>query len=983
MALASGTRLAHFEITAPLGAGGMGEVYRARDERLHRDVALKVLPAGTVADDHARRRLRSEALALSQINHPNIASIYDFGSHDGVDFLVMELVHGETLTSKLSHAPLPEKELTDLALQIAEALQEAHEHGIVHRDLKPGNIMVTRRGRVKVLDFGIAKSAAPASADETTESLTGAGALTGTLPYMAPEQLRRATLDGRTDLYALGVVLYQMATGQRPFREIQPAALAGEILHRAPEPPRAINPSLSPRLEAIVLKALRKNADERHQSAEEIMAELRGGAQAAAPQRDAEGLGNLPRPQTGFIGRESEIVEGRRCLATGRLLTLTGSGGCGKTRLAIELADATRAEYPDGVWMVELAPVSDPTLVPQTVAAGLAIREQPGRPIVETLSETLASRKLLIVLDNCEHLLEPAARTAETLVRSCPGLRILATSRESLRIPGEISRRVPSLSVPDSERHGEEIMKYEAIRLFAERAAVVVPTFEVTPRNAIAVAQICRRLDGIPLAIELAAARVRLLTPEQIATRLDDSFRLLTAGPRGALARHQTLRAMIDWSYNLLTDAERLLLQRLSVFAGGWSVEAAEAVCVDDPNQRGQGVAIHQGDVLDLMTELVEKSLVLVEDQASKMRCRFLETVRQYASDKLEESGEAEVIRDRHGDYFLSVATFREPRPDLAETLKSLEREHDNFRAVLDRSAHAGPRAVQGLRMAGALGKFWCVRGYMSEGRTRLKQLLERAPDAPADVRVRALVAMGELAWLEARFDESAASYEKGLELSRETGDKLRVADCLCGLGNVARHTRDFVRAREALEESLTIQREIGSPWAVAGILNNLGAVASNERQIERAISLYKEGLEISREIGDRWGIASRLGNLAEVTMYHGEVEEAAAMHRESLGIWLELGDPRSIAEGLEMYVETLCAQGRMELAARLLGAVEALRKSIGCPRPPVDQEIIQKALDSARSVLGVQSFDRAWSEGLAMTPEEAVAAAMEEAKVT
>jgi non-specific serine/threonine protein kinase len=982
MSLASGTRLGHFEILAPLGAGGMGEVYRARDERLHREVALKVLPAGTVADDHARRRFRTEALALSKVNHPNIASIYELDSQDGVDFLIMELVDGETLASKISSAPLPEKDLTGLALQIGEALREAHERGIVHRDLKPANIMVTKRGRVKVLDFGLAKSTAPANAEETTESLTASGALAGTLPYMAPEQLRHAAVDARTDLYALGVVLYQMATGQRPFREIQAAALAGEILHRSPEPPRTINPALSPHFEAIVLKALRKNADERHQSAEELMAELRGGAQAATEARGSEGLGNLPRPQTGFIGRESEIAEGRRCLASARLLTLTGSGGCGKTRLAIELAESIRSEFPDGTWLVEFASISDPTLVPQTIAAALAVREQPERPIIETLSETLAPRKVLVVLDNCEHLLESAARTAETLVRSCPGLKVLATSRESLRIPGEVSRRVPSLSLPDSGRHGTEILKYEAIRLFVQRATSIVPTFSLTPKNAIAIAEICRRLDGIPLAIELAAARVRLLTPEQIASRLDDSFRLLTAGPRGALARHQTLRAMIDWSYNLLSDTERLLLQRLSVFAGGWTVEAAEAVCVDDPSERAEGrVAISPSDVLDLMTELVEKSLVLVEDQTPKMRCHFLETVRQYALERLEESGEAEATRDRHGDYFLGVATLRDPRADTAETLKSLEREHDNFRAALDRSASVGARAVQGLRMAAALGSFWGVRGYMSEGRTRLSQLLERASDAPPDARVRALTNLGELAWLEARYGESSASYEEGLSLSRATGDKRGMADCFCGLGNVARYTRDFARAREALEESLVIHRELGDRKAVAGLLNNLGAVASNERQIDRAISLYKEALSISREIGDRWGVASRLGNLAEVTMYHGEVEEAAAMHRESLGIWLEMRDLRSIAEGLEMFVETLCAQGRMELAAKMLGAVEALRKAIGCPRPPVDQETIQKALDSARSVLSDQDFNKAWSEGLALSPEEAVAAAMETGK--
>ncbi len=687
-----------------------------------------------------------------------------------------------------------------------------------------------------------------------------------------------------------------------------------------------------------------------------------------------------PRAQTGFVGRDGEIAEGVRCLGSARLLTLTGSGGCGKTRLAIQLANTIGGQYPDGVWLVELAAVSDPRLVPQTVAAVLSVREQPGRPFIDTLSTTLHSRRLLLVLDNCEHVIEAAAQLAKALLRSCPALRILATSREALRIPGEVSRRVPSLSLPGSGRHGSEVMKSEAVRLFVDRATSLVPTFALTAGNTDAVAQICVRLDGIPLAIELAAARIKLLTPEEIASRLDHSFRLLTGGPGRALPRHQTLQALIDWSYDLLSDTERLMLRRLSVFAGGWSVEAAETVCADDPGPRAQtGIAIARAEVLDLMTALMEKSLVIVEDEAS-MRCRFLETVRQYAGEKLEESGKEAAVRIRHSDYFLTVAEH-DGSGDLAETLKALQREHDNFRAALDWSNKADGPAHVGLRIAAALGNFWSIRGYLSEGGMWLEQLLERAGDAPAEVRVRALRWLGNLTWLEGRFEESESSYARGLALSEEIGDRRGVAIALCGLGNVARHRRDYDRARAALEGSLAIYREMGDRGGISMLLNNLGALASNENQIDRAISLYREALAISREMGDKWGIASRLGNLAEATMYDGENDEAAAMHRESLALLAELGDPRSIAEGLEMFVETLCAQGRMELAARLLGAVEALRKAIGCPSPPVDQGTIQKALDSARSALGARRFDKAWSEGLAMGPEEAVANAIEEAE--
>jgi predicted ATPase len=687
-----------------------------------------------------------------------------------------------------------------------------------------------------------------------------------------------------------------------------------------------------------------------------------------------------PRAQTGFVGRDGEIAEGVLCLGSARLLTLTGSGGCGKTRLAIQLANTIGGQYPDGVWLVELAAISDPRLVPQTVAAVLGVREQPGRSLLDTLSTTLRSRRLLVVLDNCEHVIEAAAPLAKALLSSCPNLRILATSREALRIPGEISRRVPSLSLPGPGRRGSDAMKSEAVRLFVDRAKALVPAFALNAGNTDAVAQICIRLDGIPLAIELAASRVKLLTPGEIASRLDDSFRLLTGGPGRALPRHQTLQALIDWSYDLLSDTERLLLRRLSVFAGGWSVEAAEAVCVDDPGSRARpGIAIAREDILDLMTALMEKSLVIVEDEAS-MRCRFLETVRQYAGRKLEESGEAAALRDRHGDHFITVAE-QGRKGDLAERLKSLEREHDNFRAALDWSCKADGRAQVGLKIAESIGSFWSIRGYFSEGRTYLTQLLERGAAAPAELRSRALRWVGNMAWLEGRFEESERGYGSALALSEEAGDKVGIAIALCGLGNVARHRRDYDRARDALEKSLAIYRELEDRDGIAALLNNLGALASNENQIDRAIALYREALAISRDMGDKWGIASRLGNLAEVTMYHGETDEAAAMHRESLALWVEIGDPRSIAEGLEMFVETLCAQGRMDLAARLLGAVESLREAIGAPRPPVDQGTIQKALDSARSALGAQRFDKAWAEGLAMGPEEAVARAIEEAE--
>jgi predicted ATPase len=419
---------------------------------------------------------------------------------------------------------------------------------------------------------------------------------------------------------------------------------------------------------------------------------------------------NLPRQLTSFIGREREMGEVKEFLATTRLLTLTGSGGCGKTRLALQVAADLLEAYADGVWLVELAALADPTLVPQTVASALGVREQPVRPLTETLVDYLQPKVLLLILDNCEHLLTASAQLANALLRSCPRLRMLASSRQGLGIAGERTYRVPSLSLPQPRPLPpvERLTDYEAVRLFVERAVFTQPSFAITDQNAPAVAQVCERLDGIPLAIELAAARVKALPVEKLNERLDDMFRLLTGGSRTALPRQQTLRALIDWSYDLLSEPERALLRRLSAFAGGWTLEAAEAV--------GVGEGVEEWEVLDLLTSLVEKSLVLYEEREGEGRYRLLETVRQYARDRLLESEEGEAVRTRHLEFFLHWA-------EQGPGLERLETEHDNLRAALAWSG-AQRQGDVGLRLGGAMGGFWHVRGYWTEGRERLAGVL-------------------------------------------------------------------------------------------------------------------------------------------------------------------------------------------------------------------------------------------------------------------
>jgi non-specific serine/threonine protein kinase len=537
---------------------------------------------------------------------------------------------------------------------------------------------------------------------------------------------------------------------------------------------------------------------------------------------------NLPRQLTSFVGRERELAEVKRLLGEAPLLTLTGAGGAGKTRLALRVAAEASGDFADGVWLVELAPLANPTLVPQAVATALGVREAPGRALTDTLTEYLHTREILLVFDNCEHLVAAAAQLTETLLQACPRLRILATSREALGLAGELAWRVPSLTLPDPDRFagagpGAEsiLVEYEAVRLFLDRATFALPSFALSDQNAPTIAQICRRLDGMPLAIELAAARVRALTVEQIAERLDDRFRLLTGGSRTSLPRQQTLRATVDWSYDLLSEAERVLLHHLSVFSGGWALEAAEAVCGGD--------AVPSSAVLDLLVQLVDRSLVLAEPQGVEERYRLLETVRQYAREKLLEAGEANGVRDRHRDYFLSLAEQADPELRGREQLTWLERltrEQDNLRAAIEWSLTRDP-AETALRLAGALGWFWDLRGHWSEGRAWVERCLELAtpndaqPDRTATqvapwVRGRIFLAAGILALVQTDFAAARPSLEEAIQLSRSAGDHWGVARALMSLAPVEAYQGRHGEAAAHLQEGLALFRAVGDKWGTA-----------------------------------------------------------------------------------------------------------------------------------------------------------------------
>lgn len=721
---------------------------------------------------------------------------------------------------------------------------------------------------------------------------------------------------------------------------------------------------------------------------------------------------NLPRQLTSFVGRERELSEARAILASAPLLTLTGPGGVGKTRLSLEIALELLDEFEDGVWVVELGTLTDDGLVLQSIAAALGVTEQPGRPLATTVLDHLRTRHLCLVLDNCEHLLEACAGHAFTLLQGCPFMRILATSREALGIAGESVFPVPSLRVPESDRavSAEQAARWEAVRLFVERAAAVHPGFHLTDDNARAVVQVCQRLDGIPLALELAAARVRALPAEQIAARLDDRFRLLTGGSRVAVTRHQTLRATIDWSYELLSGEERAIFRRLSVFAGGCTLAGAEAVCV------GEGVK--EGEVLDLLTHLVDKSLLVSEASAAEGRFHLLETIRQYARERLLDSGEAEATFRRHRDWFLALVErakadfFSGPAPTAWLTV--FDREHDNLRAALEWSSAEARGGGAGLRLAAGLWRYWEIRGYLVEGRQWLERTLAATDGEVSTLRANALTGAGILAHIQGEYPAALAFHEASLLQHRQLGRPHSIAFAANNLANVAAEQGDYALARELYEESneivrslgdrrgtaiglinladvvsrqgdyataqtiftesVEILRELGDRWGMAFALDNSALAAGRRKDFASARSLHEQALAISRELGDERGVARTLMHLADVASQEGDLTRARSLHRECLRIRQALRDMPGIAVAMEKLAWVVMADAA-EDAARLVGAAETLRETIHTPLPAASRGDYEQYVRSLASRLGEELFEAARLQGRAMGPEAAVAA--------
>ncbi len=968
-------RIGPYRIDRELGRGGMGVVYLARDERLDRFVAIKALPEEVAEDASRLSRFRREARIIAQLNHPHIAQIHHLLEHDSRTYLVLEYITGHTLATRLSKGGLDLESALRICAQVARALEAAHQKSVIHRDLKPGNIMVTEDGAAKVLDFGLAVSSEQFEPLPNATTVRGVDTqpdrIIGSPGYMSPEQARGKPVDQRADLFAFGCVLYECLCGRPAFSGSTTADMLAATLRE--EANLAHLPSgVDEPVRNLVRRCLAKPIESRQQSAGDarIVLEESAGLSSSRSSRitsPAETPSNLPRQRTTFVGREHELQQIVQLLRDASLVTLTGSGGCGKTRLALRTAELMIAHAPAGCCFVDLAPVVDPELVDQACAEALGLSEPPGSALLATITAHLQSRDMLLVVDNCEHLLHAASRLIDAILNTCPDTRVIATSREALGIQGERTCRVPSLSLPEPGRSNtNDLLECEAVRLFVDRASSTNPGFALNEANAEAVATICRRLDGIPLAIELAAARMKALTAPQIAQRLDDRFRLLTGGSRTSLPRQQTLRATIDWSYEQLGPAERALLRSLGVFIGGWTLESATAVCADDDMGEFQ--------ILDLLTRLIDKSMVLVDHQGEDARYRLLETVRQYAREKLLEAGEGPALRDRHLAHFLQTtdeATDRLSGPDQEQVVEALERDHDNYRAAID-WAIGEHRAEDALRLVSGLSHFWSLHSHHAEALHHFESALNVPGADPSALRGAVLCRASWCALVRGQMEHAEDLAQRGFKMARDYEDLTSVVVACITLGALCINRNDCAGAIEHFTASLEASRRLGSPTGEASGLNNLAEVHFVAGDYDRARQFSDEALALIRRIGNPHLEGWTLSCQGAIATAQGQFGEARALFRGALTLLDRVGSARHTHLVLARMACLHSAEDSHERAAQLFGACDALTERRRFQFEQQDHRYHEKHRLLTRDALGTASFETLHAGGMLLSEDEA-----------
>ena len=970
-----------YRIERELGRGGMATVYLADDLKHRRKVALKVMRPELAAAIGPDRFLREIEIA-ARLSHPHILPLFDSGAAAGQLYYVMPYVVGESLRARLDRErQLPLEEALRLAREIAGALGHAHAQGLVHRDVKPENVLLSD-GIAMVADFGIARATARDAAATTmaaTRAATEAGLTLGTPLYMAPEQATGdAAIDGRADQYSLACVVYEMLAGQPPFTAASVSALLSRHAHDPVPPLRSARPGVPEALERVLEKALAKAPADRHAGMArfaEALAMAMSGARTPTPtpaQRERVVPGNLPRQRTSFVGRVRELAECARLMGETRLLTLTGVGGCGKTRLGLRLAESLLEAHPDGVWWVDLAPVSEDSRFTLSLATTLGVQEEAGRPLLETIARHLEGRRVLLVLDNCEHLLAATAEAADALLSATGDLRIVVTSREGLGIEGEHVFALRSLGVPSATAQTDlhAVEESDAVQLFVDRARLAASDFALTEATAPAVAEICRRLDGMPLAIELAAARIKMLTAEQIRARLDDRFKLLTGGSK-ALARHQTLRATIQWSVDQLEAPEQQLFRDMAVFAGGWTLPDAVAVAGEDADEF---------DVLDRLTHLADKSLVAVDREDGEARYSMLETVRQFALEMLNASPDRDAVRDRHLERFIRFVEdydrlYREqPSPGLHRTI---DRELENVLAAHAWCDHAANGSERGLALLAPLRRYWPDRGLLDLGLRTIREALARGDQAARTAgRARALSVLSDLCYFRGAYADALAAGREALGIARGIDEPPLLLGALDAAACAAYASGEVQESRALCEEYVAEARRTQEMQSLTSALTYLGEILRSEGDLEAAVRIYDELLPVARRRANPAGLAITLGNFAMIRASLGDVPGALAATNEAAAQAADSGSKRIYAAALDVTAGLAALLGEPERTARFYGASEAAYERSGAQREPADARFHDPLRRRAEEAMGGAAFAAAYAAGRALPLEGAFAEA-------
>lgn len=988
-------RLGRYRVIEKIGEGGMGEVYLAEDEMLGRRVAIKILGPELTADADRLARFRREARAIANLNHPNIITIHDYGTEDGRHFFVTEFVEGGTLRDTIRNGRTPDAAV-DLAIPVAAALAAAHEQSIVHRDIKPENILIASDGRVKVVDFGIAKLLAlPEARREETSTPTQLGIVMGTVAYMPPEQIRGEVVDARADVFSLGVVLYELLAGRRPFVGATPHDTMAAIL--TAEPPTLVGAAIDPVLARLVQSMLAKDRDSRPASAV-VLRELQtlGTASPSSSKRSPSASvsaskisNNLPSDPAPLTGRDREVASIGKLLTRGdvRLITITGPAGMGKTRVAVAAARAALSAFPAGVLFVSLEAIRDHHLVLSTIADAVGVEES-------GLREHLRTDEVLLVIDNFEQVAD-AAPSIAALISGTDRLKILATSQAPLHLRAEHEYPLDPLPLPPARAELDSIRANAAVAMFADRARSVRPDFEITSENAASVAEICRALGGLPLAIELAAVRVRTMSPAAIVERLRDPLAFLTGGPRDLPERQRALRSAIEWSVGLLDERERSFFERLAIFQGGWTAEACGEIC--------------GGDAEDVLAALVDKNLVRAVASPADERFGMLEAIRRAAESLLATASDRATLADQHLDYFARFAEVAEPHFVAAEQpfwVARTSAEQANLRAALSHAVDTR-RIAEGLRLATGLWKFWHVRGLYREGATWLAKLLELGGDIDPAIVWRAWYAHGVLSdaqgdylpahesfarqlaicrlladpWAVAsavnnvaiaalrlgRIDESATHHSEALRLWRGLGNLPAVALSLQNLGNVHRARGANDAARERYRESAAVFRSVDDPRGVAMSLTCLADIDRDDAQFDAAIAQYEEALQAFMALNDHWQVARCMADYGDTCRAAGRYTEARSLLAESVLVFREVGDPKSGADVLDRLAILEADENHASRALQFAAAAAAVRKDLGVRGAELAADIAR-----LRVAAGADA-EESWNRGAAMSFDDAV----------